>query len=213
MTSSVDVEEVRSAGLVGLIGVIFMILSFAGAFGPYTAAGLGLAGIIMVLIALNKLSKAFGRPGIFKNALYAVVAIIVGIVVVILAPLAVFASAVPFVHITTSISPHPPSTPIPSATAIKSSVAPVIEPSTIAVIVALVAAAYVVIIVSYRFLKNAYVELADASGVGDFRSAAKWYWYGALTAIILVGLILILVGDVYALLGYNKLRTYKGPIA
>ena len=66
--------------------------------------------------------------------------------------------------------------------------------------------AYVFVILEYRFFRDAYRELARLSGVSDFDNAAKWYWYGALLFIILVGGILILVGDVYALLGYNKLR-------
>jgi len=66
--------------------------------------------------------------------------------------------------------------------------------------------AYVFVILEYRFFRDAYRELARSSGVNDFDNAAKWYWYGALLFIILVGGILILVGDVYALLGYNKLR-------
>jgi uncharacterized membrane protein len=66
--------------------------------------------------------------------------------------------------------------------------------------------AYVLAILEYRFFRDAYRELARSSGVEDFNKAAKWYWYGALLFIILVGAILILVGHIYALLGYNKLR-------
>ena len=48
--------------------------------------------------------------------------------------------------------------------------------------------------------------MARSSSVEDFNKAAKWYWYGALLLIILVGAILIIVGNIYALLGYSKLR-------
>jgi uncharacterized membrane protein len=66
--------------------------------------------------------------------------------------------------------------------------------------------AYVFSILEFRFFRNAYRELAGSSGVEDFNKAARWYWIGALSLIVLVGAILILIGHIYALLGYNKLR-------
>jgi uncharacterized membrane protein len=66
--------------------------------------------------------------------------------------------------------------------------------------------AYVFTVLEFRFFRDAYRELARSSGINDFNDAAKWYWRGALLFIILVGAILIIVGHVYALLGYNKLK-------
>ncbi|WP_069806836.1 DUF996 domain-containing protein [Vulcanisaeta thermophila] len=200
MASGLNVEDIRSAGLLGLIGIILMLLSIAAAV-AYAGAGLGLVGLIMVLMALNKLSKAFNRPSIFRNALYAVITGIVGIVliivVVVLAYLAVNISAA------VSAAPFTTSTLSRSYGSLASSIAIVI------IFITLAAAVYIIIVFSYRFFRNAYIELAEASGIGDFRSTAKWYWYGALTAIVLVGVVLILIGHIYAALGYNKLREYK----
>ncbi|WP_069806856.1 DUF996 domain-containing protein [Vulcanisaeta thermophila] len=187
MTSSFNVEDIRSAGLLGLISIIFIFLSIAVTVASsYGGAVLNLIGYIMILIALNKLSKAFNTPGIFRNAIYGVITDIVGSIVLIIALVLAFPSLL------SSDSVYGESS----------------MTTLIGLLVALWVVFYVFVVIAYRFLRNAYNQLADVSGVGDFRSAAKWYWYGALTAIVLVGVVLVIVGHVHAALGYNKLRRY-----
>jgi uncharacterized membrane protein len=174
-------NEVRSAGTLGLVGVILMLV------GLIPQAGiLSIIGLILVLIALNKLSKAYGNDAIWRNALYGFVMGIVGAVVLVVA---VFAYLMPMLLL------HAP--PM---------IAYNFGTSFLVFFVVLFIIAYVFAILEYRFFRDAYRELARSSGVNDFDNAARWYWIGALTLIVLVGAILILVGHIYALLGYNKLR-------
>ncbi len=181
-------DEIKSAGTLGLAGVILMLVGTLLGFVSYVGI-LGLVGVILVLIALNKLSKAYNNEAIWRNALYGFVMGIVGVVVLVIA---VFAYLMPMLalHALPMIVPPPHG----------------FGTSLLVFFIVLFIIAYVFIVLEYRFFRDAYRELARSSGINDFNDAAKWYWYGALLFIILVGAILILVGHVYALLGYNKLR-------
>jgi Predicted membrane protein len=172
-------DEIKSAGTLGLVGVILMLVGLI----PY-AEVLSIVGLVLVLIALNKLSKAYGNDAIWRNALYGFVMGMVGAVVLVIA---VFVYIIP-IFTMNALSPYG------------------FGLSFLVFFVVLWIIAYVFVILEYRFFRDAYRELARSSGINDFNDAAKWYWYGALLFIIIVGAILILVGHVYALLGYNKLR-------
>jgi len=174
-------NEVKSAGSLGFVGVILMLVGLI----PY-AGVLSIIGLVLVLIALNRLSRAYGNDAIWRNALYG---FITGIVEVAVLVVAVFAYLAPILALHA-----PPMIPYNFGT------------SFLVFFVVLFIIAYVFAILEYRFFRDAYRELARSSGVNDFDNAAKWYWYGALTLIVLVGAILILIGHIYALLGYNKLR-------
>jgi len=174
-------NEVRSAGTLGLVGVILMLVGLI----PY-AGVLSIVGLILVLIALNRLSRAYGNDAIWRNALYGFIMGIVGVVVLVVA---VFAYLMPIL-----LLHAPPMIPYNFGTGF------------LVFFIVLFIIAYVFSILEFRFFRNAYRELAGSSGVEDFNKAARWYWIGALTLIVLVGAILILVGHIYALLGYNKLR-------
>jgi uncharacterized membrane protein len=172
-------KEVKSAGMLGLVGIVLMLIGLT----PYTSV-LNIAGLILVLIALYKLSRAYGNEAIWRNALYSVVAGIVGVGVIAIAVIAYLMSM--FMH-------APLMNPVPISNGYLGFVIGVI-------------AAYVLIVIEYYFLRGAYRELARLSGVEDFNKAAWWYWRGALLLIVLVGAIFIIIGHVYALLGYNRLR-------
>jgi uncharacterized membrane protein len=174
-------NEVRTAGTLGFVGVLLMLVGLI----PY-AGVLSIVGLILVLIALNRLSRAYGNDAIWRNALYGFITGIVGVAVLVVA---VFAYLMPML-----LLHAPPMIPYGFGT------------SFLVFFVVLFVIAYVFAILEYRFFRDAYRELARSSGVNDFGDAAKWYWYGALLLIILVGAILILIGHIYALLGYNKLR-------
>jgi len=176
-------NEVKSAGTLGLVGVILMLVGLI----PY-AGVLAIVGLVLVLIALNRLSRAYGNDAIWRNALYGFIMGIVGVVVLVVA---VFAYLMPIL-----LLHAPPMIVSPNG----------FGTSLLVFFIVLFIIAYVFAILEYRFFRDAYRELARSSGVNDFDNAAKWYWIGALTLIVLVGAILILVGHIYALLGYNKLR-------
>jgi len=177
-------SDVRTAGTLGLVGIILMLVGLI----PY-AGVLSIVGLVLVLIALNKLSKAYGNDAIWRNALYGFITGIIGAVVLVIA---LFAYFIPIL----TMNAPPPYGFSPYG----------FGPGFLVFFIVLWIIVYVFVLLEYMFFRNAYRELAGSSGVEDFNNAARWYWIGALTLIVLVGAILILIGHIYALLGYNKLR-------
>jgi uncharacterized membrane protein len=64
----------RQARAMGGVGSIFVLLSFV----PYVGFIFGLAGLVMVLLAVKRISEAVNDKEIFKNVLMAVILQIVG---------------------------------------------------------------------------------------------------------------------------------------
>jgi len=60
------------------------------------------------------------------------------------------------------------------------------------------------------YRKEAWTMMARITGVKEFEEAAKFLWWGGLTIIILIGLVLLLVSWIYQILGFarmpNKLK-------
>lgn len=171
-------EKVRSAGELAFIGVIIQLAGLL-------LGGLAtLAGFIVELIAIRRLSEAFNNPAIWRNALNAVIAAVVGTVVLI-ASITLLFGLMP-------MNPH-------------------LYPSLSIGISAIFVVVYVFVLLSGRYYRNLYNELANSSGISEFRDAAKWTWLGVLLFIVIVGAILVLVGRIFALLGYNRLKGWKPP--
>jgi len=174
-------EQVRSAGEDAFIGVIIQLV------GLLLGGLLTPVGYIMELIAIKSLSKAFNNPAIWRNALYAVITAVVGTVVLV-ASIVALLFGIP-------LMPNP----------MKDDLYPLL------VIGAIFVVDYVFLILSGRYYRNLYNELANSSGISEFRDAAWLTWLGALLFIIIVGGVLMLVGRIFALLGYNRLKEWKPP--
>jgi uncharacterized membrane protein len=177
-------EQVRSAGELAFIGVIIQLAGLP-------LGGLAtLAGCIVELIAVKRLSEAFNNPAIWRNALYAVITAIVGTVVLI-ASIFMFLFGFPLLLIPMN---------------------PCLYPFLyIGIVAAIFVVAYVFVLLSGRYCRNLYNELANSSGISEFRDAAWLTWLGALLFIVIVGAVLVLVGRIFALLGYNRLKEWKPP--
>jgi Predicted membrane protein len=188
-------ERVRSAGELAFIGVIIQLAGLL-------LGGLAtLAGYIVELIAIKRLSEAFNNPAIWRNALNAVIIAIVGTVVLIASTFA-FLFGLPLLlkpmnsYLYTSLYIGNPS------------LYPLLF---IGIVAAIFVVVYVFVLLLGRYYRNLYNELANSSGVSEFRDAAKWTWLGALLFVVIVGAILVLVGRIFALLGYNRLKEWKPP--
>ena len=166
-------EDIRSAGTLGFVGSILALL-------PYV----NIIGDILVLMALYKLSRAYGNRAIWRNALYALLSAFIGGLLLI--PVIVGVRYIgSLIHMGLSMS----------------SSFGVLGP-----IIAITIALYVIIVISGFFMRRTYDELGVSSGIANFNKAAKWYWFGALLVIAIVGGVLFIVADIYAILGYNELR-------
>ncbi|WP_297499159.1 DUF996 domain-containing protein, partial [Thermococcus sp.] len=62
-----------------------------------------------------------------------------------------------------------------------------------------------VAIVSAYFEMKAWSAMYEITGTKEFKDAASWFKWGAITAIIMVGLLLILVARIFVILGFNNM--------
>ncbi|MEM3566887.1 MAG: DUF996 domain-containing protein, partial [Candidatus Bathyarchaeia archaeon] len=72
--------SIESSKTLGGVGAILLVIGFLGFFAAGPAIVLCLVGIILVLIALKGFADHYQESGIFNNALYGFIALIVGVV-------------------------------------------------------------------------------------------------------------------------------------
>jgi len=168
--------------LIPFIGVLFSIL--------------GLAGIIAILVSLYFFSKIYAEPGIFRNALIAIIiAVVVFIIVVPLFALLGFALGAASAITDDAISG-----------AFIGTIGTILG-IVIAILIALPAAA-----ISAFFWYRALNTFSRASGEGLFRLAGLLYAIsvllfaiGVITSIILIGFLFSLLGGIAALASFGAL--------
>lgn len=160
-----------------------LILELVGVFVSGADGGLvALLGLVLSLVGIYYLSKHFERPDVFRNYLYSFIAALVGVLVLIGFAVAYFFSLAKLIH--------PPFDPL----------------SLLLAILPILIVLWVVVVFSAYFLRRAYIGLAEAGGVGHFKTAATLVWIGALTFVILVGLVIALIGQIFAIIGAFELK-------
>jgi len=163
------------------IGSIFLVIPV-----PF----LSIVGIIMVLIGMKNLSKAYNDESIWKNTLYAVIFGIIGIVASSLTLVSLF-----FGGIFTSAALG-----VGDATGIAGFFAGLIIFLVVAFIFYLLEAIYI---------RRAFNSLANKSGVGLFRTGGLLLLIGAILTIFIVGLFLIFIAWILILVAFFQIPTYS----
>jgi len=164
--------------------------------GAYTGV-LGLVGLILVLIALKRLSGYYNAKGIFDNALYGVIAAIIGVVV--------FVAGI-----------------VVAATGLLSDMGiawddwagikeidmtwDIIEPH-IAIIIGSLVALFAFVVVSAIFLRKSLTTLSTKTGVNMFGTAGLLMLIGATLTIIVIGFILIWVALILLTVAFFSIKT------
>lgn len=172
--------RLSDAKIMGGIGSILVLLTAV----PTVGWLLAIAGFILILIAIKKISTAVGDATIYSNMILSVVLAIASLVV---AAVTVIAGVLKllgmgsFVNSTFMLNPNlQPGDWIGFALAVL--------PGLIAV--------WVLIIVSAIFLRRSFVSISDKLGVHLFGTAALIFLIGAITVIIGIGFLLILVAEI-----------------
>jgi uncharacterized membrane protein len=167
----------------GGVGSILVLLSFV----PYVGFLFGLAGLVMVLLAVKQISEVVNDGEIFRNVLMAVILQIVGSAISVFV---VIGSFFAFIGSQVVMAPFGPSFDGFGGPSILGAGA------VMAVLNSLLAgliAMWIILIIATRFLRKGYEGIADKTGTRTFRTVGRWYYYGAWLMIILVGFVLILI--------------------
>jgi uncharacterized membrane protein len=179
----VSTASLRQARAMGGVGSILVLLSFV----PFVGFLFGLAGLVMVLLTVKRITEAVKDREIFHNVLMAVILQIVGSAISVFV---VMGSFFAFVGSQAMMAPFGSSFDgfggpgILGANAVMA-----VFGSLLAGLVAM----WAILIIAARFLRKGYEGIADKTGTRTFRTVARWYYYGAWLMIILVGFVLILI--------------------
>ena len=159
-----------------------------------TIAAISLAGFILFMLSMHRLSKYYNEPGIFRNVLYAFALNII---------VSIIAWVIMIVYMSSIISQI--SQGNLSTTAAGSTNAATAFASLIVVFLAFLFIAFVFLVITAVLYWRAFNQLAGKSRIEDFKTAGLLYLIGSILCIIGVGIILVWIAWIYAAKGYKQL--------
>ena len=191
----------ESSKTLGGVGALLMVI---GPFlGVYTGV-LGLVGLILVLIALKGLSDHYNEGGMFNNALYGVIMVIIGGVVFV----AVFVvAAVGFlsalgIDISTLWSDPTALSRINWEELVTFDI---LWPHITAVLGSLVIF-FVFVVVAAIFLRRSLTILSEKTGVGLFGTTGLLILIGAILTIVGIGFLLLWVALILLTVAFFSIK-------
>jgi uncharacterized membrane protein len=175
----------------GGVGSILVLLSFV----PYVGFVLGLAGFVMVMLAVKQISEVVRDREIFNNVLMAVILQIVG---------SAISAFVVIGGLLSTFMMAPLGSPFDGFVGPGMFGAGAVLAVLGAIIVGLIAM-WVILIIAARFLRRGYDGIATKTGTEKFRSVGRWYYYGAWLSIVLIGFVLILIAAILQIVAFFSL--------
>jgi uncharacterized membrane protein len=191
----VSTAPLRQARAMGGVGSILVLLSFV----PFIGFLFGLADLVMVLLAVKRISEAVKDREIFHNVLMAVILQIVGSAISVFV---VMGSFFAFVGSQAMMAPFGSSFDgIGGPGILGAGAVMAVLGSLLAGLVAM----WITLIIAARFLRKGYEGIADKTGTETFRKVGRWYYYGTWLAIVLVGFVLILIAAILQIVAFFSL--------
>jgi uncharacterized membrane protein len=188
----------------GGVGALLIVISGLGVFGTPYAGLLGFVGLILVLIAMKGLADFYKEGGIFNNALYGVIAAIVGAVAFVAAIIVtVFATISAGFDWSSASSWTQQFTDFSS---FWNKLGTVITGLVISLVVL-----FILFIIAFILFRKSLTLLASKSGVGMFGTAGLLMLIGAVLTIIFFGIILIWIGFILLTVAFFSIKTQQAP--
>jgi len=178
------------AKTLGGVGSILMLLNAIPSVGPL----LGIAGFILVLIAVKYISDSVGDKSIFNNMIFSV---ITGIVAIVAAAILVFASILRFIGLEGFSSDFFNQDFLGPSEVVSGDVISLIASIVIGLVVF-----WILFVISAIFLRKSFTSISQALNVGMFGTASMIYLIGAALTIILVGFVLIFVAQILYIVAF-----------
>jgi uncharacterized membrane protein len=178
-----SVESNKTLGGIGalLVGIGFLV--------PF----LSLVGIILVFIALKGMADYYNDSGIFQNALYGLIFLIVGVIVGALVILGAFFG----IGVWTEMAPD--YTDIGALGAF------------IGTLIIGVVILFVFYLLAAIFFKKSFDSLKTKTGENMFGTAGMLMLVGAILTIVVIGLILMLIAWILAAVAFFSVKTGAPP--
>jgi len=185
------------------LGGIGSLLLLIGLLVPFAGFIILLIGLILTFIAVKTFSEKTKQEDIFKNYLRHFILIIIGIISAIII-LSIGFTAVGGIAWVTSIQ----NVEITDMQTFLQYYGDIVGYALCALVIA-----WICIVISAIYLQRSYNDIAEQTNVALFRTTAKFYLYGSLCMIILIGFIIIIIGKIIEIIAYFSLPDdlHKGP--
>lgn len=203
---------IETSKILGGVGAILMFVGIIPVLNSYGV--IELVGLILTMVALYNLASYYTERGIFNNALYGLIAGIVGGVIAVgTVILVVLNSLTDFLYTIypnwngdwSALSGLTPDTSNLSLSAI--------VPFITGIIVALIIL-WVFAIISFYFVRRSLISLSAKSGVGLFSTAGLLMLIGAVLIIALgIGLLLIWISLLLLAIAFFQIRPQQAQPA
>jgi uncharacterized membrane protein len=200
-----NLETSKNLGGVGAL-LIFVspLLGAAPGVGGLTGI-LSLIGAILVVVALKGFADHYKEDGIFNNALYAIIAVIVGAVTFVAT--LIFAAVDFFTALGLDI------TNIQNWSSLSQIDWQAVDMNLILRFVGVVLLALVILLVflviTVVFLRRSLRSMATKTGVGLFATTGTLMLVGAILTIVLIGIVLIWVAALLLAIAFFSIRTQQ----
>jgi uncharacterized membrane protein len=192
--------SLESSKNLGGIGAILMIVGVLATMGYAFAGVLSLVGIILLMIGLKGMADHFKEPGIFNNALYAIIIEIIGVVIAV----AVIVIGV-LMALTTGFDwANPNFTEFTDFSFIWNS---------IGAILAGVVVLMVMMVIAALFFRKSFSLLAGKTGEKLFETAGLLMLIGAVLTIIVLGLVIVLIAWILVAVAFFQVKEQAAPTA
>lgn len=188
--------SVSQAKTIGGVGSILVLLSFV----PTAGSLLGIAGFVLILIAVKQIADSVGDQSIFNNILLAVVLAIAGIVAGTLVLLGSFLNFMGAHNMTFSnFGQGFNASSIPTGDWVR-----LVGSAVVGLVLV-----WMMLLASSIFIRRSYNAIGSRLGVDMFRTAGLLFLIGAATTIVLVGFLLIFVAQILLAVAFFSIDETK----
>ena len=191
----------ESSKTLGGVGAILVVIGFLGFFAYGYTALLSLIGIIITLIALKGIADHYNEAGIFNNALYGFITLIIGVVAFIATVIVMILMAISNIDIDWT-----------NPTAIQQYFMDMNNLwSIIGTLIAALVVLFIFVIISAIFFRKSLTSLSTKSGEKIFETAGLLWLIGAILTIVLIGFILIGIAWILIAVGFFSIKPTAPP--
>lgn len=198
--SEVNEMSLESNKMLGGVGALLMVIGFIGMFAILYAVFLVPLGIIIVLISMKGLADHYQESGIFNNALYGFIALIVGFVAfiatMIIVALRLFSTAIDWTN-PAEVQQYFMNLDNPW--------------SLVGTALTAFVVLFIFLVISGVLFRKSLDSLSARSGEKLFGTAGLIWLIGAVLSIILVGFIMIWIAWILMAVGFFSIKTAAPP--
>jgi len=192
--------DIQTNKWIGGIGTLLFIIGCVAFFSPVVGGLLELIGLILILVALNGFADYYKEKGIFNNALYSIIILIVGVVIT--AGIVIFVAVDFLESLGLDLTNWQSFQSVDWASLMTlDKILDLVGNLIIALVVI-----FIILIIAMLFLRKSLDLLAVKTGVKMFGTTGLIFLIGAVFTIVLIGFILIFVALILLMISFFSIK-------